>query len=201
MRCNFNPLLLFVCGWSSYQHRNRASPDWVTPESMHVFEFSHASAVQSGIVSASSSRKKSAALFLKNTRGIEPVGALPCCRGHGRLCQREKLFGVAYRPVACGKPLQGNGNSLRRIFFLNGAISDHVQNLSNAFFTVPLTHPFHLTVQVRMASIAVLKGTCYASSLPVRVKVAYCLGGVNGMLGLIRGPRDGAVLQVWLAPP
>ncbi|CAM9551552.1 unnamed protein product, partial [Ectocarpus sp. 12 AP-2014] len=47
----------------------------------------------------------------------------------------------------------------------------------------------------RMASIAVLKSTCFLASLHVRVKVAYFLGGVNGMLGLIQGPRDEAVLQ------
>ena len=47
-----------------------------------------------------------------------------------------------------------------------------------------------------MASIAVLKSTCFLASLHVRVKVAYFLGGVEGMLGLLRGPRDEAVLQV-----
>lgn len=47
-----------------------------------------------------------------------------------------------------------------------------------------------------MASIAVLKSTCFLASLHVRVKVAYFLGGVDGMLGLMRGPRDEAVLQV-----
>lgn len=50
--------------------------------------------------------------------------------------------------------------------------------------------------QVRMASIAVLKSTCFLASLHVRVKVAYFLGGVSGMLGLLRPPRDEAVLQV-----
>ena len=47
-----------------------------------------------------------------------------------------------------------------------------------------------------MASIAVLKSTCFLASLHVRVKVAYFLGGVNGMLGLLQPPRDEAVLQV-----
>eukprot|EP00752_Nemacystus_decipiens_P017602 g15775.t1 len=51
---------------------------------------------------------------------------------------------------------------------------------------------------VRMTSIAVLKSTCFLASLPVRVKVAYFLGGVNGMLGLLQPPRDEAVLQVCL---
>ena len=47
-----------------------------------------------------------------------------------------------------------------------------------------------------MASISVLKSTCFLASLHVRVKVAYFLGGVNGMLGLLQPPRDEAVLQV-----
>lgn len=47
-----------------------------------------------------------------------------------------------------------------------------------------------------MASIGVLKSTCFMASLHVRVKVAFFLGGVNGMLGLLQGKRDEAVLQV-----
>lgn len=54
--------------------------------------------------------------------------------------------------------------------------------------------------QVRIASIAVLKSTCFLASLRVRVKVAYFLGGVNGMLGLLRPPRDEALLQVHTSP-
>lgn len=47
-----------------------------------------------------------------------------------------------------------------------------------------------------MASIGVLKSTCFLASLHVRVKVSYFLGGVDGMLGLLLGRRDEAVLQV-----
>lgn len=74
--------------------------------------------------------------------------------------------------------------------------------VSSPHNTSPTSPPFpidphpHASPQARMASIAVLKSTCFLASLHVRVKVAYFLGGVNGMLGLIQGPRDEAVLQV-----
>ena len=56
--------------------------------------------------------------------------------------------------------------------------------------------PSSTVCQVRMASIAVLKSTCFLASLHVRVKVAYFLGGVNGMVGLLQAPRNEAVLLV-----
>lgn len=46
-----------------------------------------------------------------------------------------------------------------------------------------------------MASIAVLKSVSFLAPLHVRTEVASSLKGVDGMIGLLRGARDGAALQ------
>lgn len=50
--------------------------------------------------------------------------------------------------------------------------------------------------KVRTESLAVLKSICFLAHLEIRVQVARSLGGVDGMLTLVRDPIQSVALQV-----
>lgn len=47
-----------------------------------------------------------------------------------------------------------------------------------------------------MEALAILRSTCFLAPLDVRVRVTRCLGGVKGMVTLIRASQPAVVLQV-----